>query len=72
MSELPETVIVKGFIYRLNHIDFPDEGNYNISYSGGAKWPRKKVLLQYSESSREKCIQKAWKKLLSIDYKELK
>ena len=47
------------YVYKLHYTDFADEENFNISYSTTDKWPNKKVYLQFSESSRKKCNDKA-------------
>lgn len=66
-KSLPEQILVGGFIYRLEFTDFPDENQYNLAYVNSQNWPRKKVFMQYSESSRERCVKKAWKKLATTD-----
>lgn len=66
-KKLPEQIVSGGFVYRLETVEMPDEGAYELSYSNSQKQPRTKVFMHFYESSMERCVEKAWKHLATTD-----
>jgi hypothetical protein len=66
LDQLPQHIVVKGRIHKLEYNASDTESNlpvYTLGYTSFADYPNKQVFCFYEESTPEMCLIKTWRDL---------